>query len=108
MTPLFAQDAGAPLLDPPTRAVLAMALLAFVLLGLGLMAGAMLGGRWVRRLGGDRLREPLPLRKPASVEGPHWAEGPVASDARPTHAERRTAVDTAADRPAVDDETLPG
>ncbi len=69
------------LLDPVTRAVLLMSLLAFILLGLGLMAGAMLGGRWVRRLGGVDLTKPLPLRRsaadlrepvPAMLRGVHW------------------------------------
>lgn len=55
-----------PALDPPTRAVLLMSLLAFVLLGLGLIAGAMIGGRWVRRIGGDDLTKPLPLRRSES------------------------------------------
>ena len=79
-----AQAATAPLLDPPPRAVRLMSLLAFVLLGLGLMAGAMLGGRWVRRLGSVDLRKPLPLRRspaemreplPAMLRGVHWQEG---------------------------------
>ena len=80
----IAQAAAAPLLDPPTRAVLLMSLLAFILLGLGLMAGAMLGGRWVRRLGSVDLRKPLPLRRsaaemreplPAMLRGVPWQEG---------------------------------
>lgn len=86
VVPFFAQAAAAPMLDPPTRAVLLMALLAFLILGLGLIAGAMLGGRWVRRLGGDGLTKPLALRRggeggsamdaPGSrtspVVGPNW------------------------------------
>jgi hypothetical protein len=69
------------LLDPVTRAVLLMSLLAFILLGLGLMAGAMIGGRWVRRLGRVDLTKPLPLRRsaaelreplPAMLRGVHW------------------------------------
>jgi hypothetical protein len=80
---LMAQAATAPLLDPPTRAVLLMSLLAFILLGLGLMAGAMIGGRWVRRLGSVDLTKPLPLRRspaemreplPAMLRGVHWQE----------------------------------
>ncbi|TWT95954.1 hypothetical protein Pla108_30310 [Botrimarina colliarenosi] len=79
--PLFLQAAPTPMLDPPTRAVLLMALLAFVLLGLGLVAGAMLGGRWVRRIGGDELTKPLQLRRsaadrqeptPAMLRGVHY------------------------------------
>lgn len=85
---LIAQAAASPLLDPPTRAVLAMSLLAFVLLGLGLMAGVLLGGRWARRYGGDDLRTPLPLRRdesepertPAMLRGVHWeTDGDTAS-----------------------------
>ena len=82
--PMFlAQATAVPLLDPPTRAVLLMSLLAFILLGLGLMAGAMLGGRWVRRLGSVDLRKPLPLRRsaaemreplPAMLRGVAWQE----------------------------------
>lgn len=60
---LIALPKGSPLLDPPTRAVLLMSLLAFVILGIGLMVGAMLGGRWARRWGGDDLRKPLALRQ---------------------------------------------
>ncbi|MEQ8846445.1 hypothetical protein [Botrimarina sp.] len=56
-----AMIATMPVLDPPTQAVLVMSLLAFTLLGLALMVGAALAGRWVRRISGDELREPLPL-----------------------------------------------
>ena len=76
---LVAQVTFSPLLDPPTRAVLLMSLLAFVLLGIGLMVGAMLGGRWVRRMGGVDLTKPLPLRRgreveaaPAMLRAVHW------------------------------------
>lgn len=81
---LLGQAAPTPLLDPPTRAVLLMSLLAFILLGLGLMAGAVLGGRWVRRLGSVDLTKPLPLRRtpgelsepvPAMLRGVHWDRG---------------------------------
>lgn len=74
----------APLLDPPTRAVLLMSLLAFVLLGVALMVGAVIAGRWVRRNGGDDLREPMPLRKSwkptepsanVTVRSPIWGVG---------------------------------
>lgn len=41
-------------LDPPTRAVVLMALLGLVLLGLGMVALTMIGGRWVRRLARQR------------------------------------------------------
>lgn len=78
---LVGEVASSPLLDPPTRAVLLMSLLAFVVLGLGLVGGVMLGGRWVRRMGSDDLRKPLPLRRPAAgkperepamLRGVHW------------------------------------
>jgi hypothetical protein len=78
---LWGQSTPTPLLDPVTRAVLLMSLLAFILLGLGLMAGAMIGGRWVRRLGRVDLTKPLPLRRsaaelreplPAMLRGVHW------------------------------------
>ena len=59
----LSQVEPAPMLDPPTRAVLLMALLAFVILGMGLIAGAMIAGRWVRRLGGDQLPKPMRLRR---------------------------------------------
>ena len=39
------------LLDPPTRAALVMALLAFVLILLGLVVMIRLGARWARRQG---------------------------------------------------------
>lgn len=80
-----------PMLDPPTRAVLLMALLAFVILGLGLMLGVMLGGRWVRRLDDNKLSTPLPLkrgeaatsaeREPAMLRHAHW---PGPTDAKPS------------------------
>ncbi len=44
-------EVDSPLLDPPTRAVLVMALLAFVLLLLGLIVMIRLGARWTRRQG---------------------------------------------------------
>lgn len=85
-----------PMLDPPTRAVLLMALLAFVILGLGLMLGVILGGRWVRRLDDNKLKTPLPLkraeattpedREPAMLRHTHW-NGPAdakAGDTAPT------------------------
>lgn len=90
--PLIAEAARAasPLLDPPTRAVLLMALLAFIILGMGLMFGVMLGGRWVRRLGSKDLRKPLPLRRgepdaqaerePAMLRHTHWGAGGVFED----------------------------
>ena len=60
---LALQPPATPLLDPPTRAVLVMALLAFVVLTVGLVAGVLLGGRWARRYGGDELKKPLKLHK---------------------------------------------
>ena len=80
---LLSQVDAAPMLDPPIRAVLLMALLAFIILGLGLIAGAMIGGRWVRRLGGDELTKPMRLRRRSEqastagvgstpVIGPNW------------------------------------
>jgi len=43
-TPVFER------LDPPRRAAVVMALLAFTLIGLFLVAAVMIGARWVRRL----------------------------------------------------------
>ncbi len=65
--PLHPAALSGPLLDPPTRAVLLMALLGFVVLGIGLIAGALLGGHWARRQG-DELTRPLPLNKPSQPE----------------------------------------
>lgn len=75
---LVAIPDGSPLDDGPTRAVLLMALLAFVVLGIGLIAGALLGGRWARRYGGDDLKKPLPLRRgeaPATPREPAMLRG---------------------------------
>jgi hypothetical protein len=50
---LFAEESTGPVLerlDPPRRAAVVMALLGLVLTGLLLVACAMLGGHWVRRL----------------------------------------------------------
>jgi hypothetical protein len=41
-------------LDPPRRAAVVMAILALVLTGLALVACAMIGGRWVRRMAQHR------------------------------------------------------
>ena len=54
---LLAQQAAEPVLerlDPPRRAVVIMALLGLVLVGLFLVTGIMLGGHWVRRLARHR------------------------------------------------------
>jgi len=54
---LAIEESAEPLieqLDPPRRAAVLMAILALVLLGLALVACAMIGGRWVRRLARDR------------------------------------------------------
>lgn len=75
--PISPAALSGPLLDPPTRAVLLMALLAFVVLGLGLIAGALIGGHWARR-SGDELTRPLPLRKASQPETPPpTASGPT-------------------------------
>ena len=52
------REAIAPLeqLDPPSRAVVVMALLGILLLGMFLVAMILLGGRWARR-GGENLRQ---------------------------------------------------
>lgn len=47
-------------LPPPVRAVAMMALLGIVLLGLLLIASILLGGHWVRRLGGHRRGPSVP------------------------------------------------
>jgi hypothetical protein len=41
-------------LDPPTRAMVLMALIGLVLVGLALILLTMIGARWVRRLGRER------------------------------------------------------
>ncbi len=41
-------------LDPPTRAMVLMALVGLVLVGLALILLTMIGARWVRRLGRER------------------------------------------------------
>lgn len=82
---VVAQAADSPLLDPPTRAVLLMSLLAFLILGMGLIVGVLLGGRWVRRLGAHDLTKPMPIRRrpepataatarqPAMLRHAHWS-----------------------------------
>lgn len=52
-------------LDPPTRAIVLMALFALVLLGLGMILLTMIGARWARR--GLRDRKP-PRRWPSRIE----------------------------------------
>jgi hypothetical protein len=89
-----------PLEDPPTRATLAMALLALLLVAAAIVGLAMWGGRWVRRSSQD-LRRPLPDRprlRPENTPPQRFAIDPNAT-ARPG------ADDTVVDRPG---ETSPG
>ncbi len=58
---ILGHDVPAPVLeqlDPPRRAAVVMALLALVLIGLFLVAAAMLGAHWVRRLARHRPGKP--------------------------------------------------
>jgi hypothetical protein len=55
---------GLERLDPPTRARVLMALLALILLGVTLVACAMIGGRWVRRLARHKPRRAARHRHP--------------------------------------------
>lgn len=69
-------------LDPPTRAAVLMALLAMLVLGLGLVALTMLGGHWVRRLGPRRPAARGPVNRPPSAgaaapRGARLPEGPL-------------------------------
>ncbi len=56
---LVAQSSG-PTTPEPLRAILLMALLGIVLLGLLLVVGTMLGAHWVRRLGRFRRGPAVP------------------------------------------------
>ncbi len=47
-------------LPPPTRAIILMALLGILLLGLFLVVFILLGGNWVRKLGKHRRRPSVP------------------------------------------------
>jgi hypothetical protein len=49
-----AEKAPLERLDPPTRAAVIMTVFGLVLLGLALVAGAMIGARWVRRMARHR------------------------------------------------------
>src|SRR3972149_4205649 len=63
---LFAQQEVEPLLeqlDPPHRAMVLMAILGLVLLGVLMVACAMLGARWVRREARQRQKRNAPIRR---------------------------------------------
>ncbi|MEX2316859.1 MAG: hypothetical protein WD669_06895 [Pirellulales bacterium] len=56
---ILAQQPTRPVLerlDPPRRAIVLMAILGLVLTGLMLVAGAMIGARWVRRMARQKPR----------------------------------------------------
>jgi hypothetical protein len=63
------QPSKAPLerLDPPTRAAVIMTIFALVLLGLTLVAGIMIGARWVRRMARHRPRGSSPTAHAKSI-----------------------------------------
>ena len=69
---LLAQEAQQPLLkqlDPPRRAIVLMALLGLVVLGIAMVACVMIGGHWVRRLGRSR---PTPSRHVTANSQAQW------------------------------------
>lgn len=96
---LLAQAAGAaeaaPIerLDPPTRAMVLMALVALVLTGLGLIGLTMIGARWMRRIAQDhKPPQRWPKRRdfdPPRREPPMLDDGP--------------AIETLAGRPQSED-----
>jgi hypothetical protein len=99
---LAAEEAAEPLieqLDPPRRAAVLMAILGLVLLGLALVACAMIGGRWVRRLARERQG---PTTLTAHVENQRLRTAlepilPAAGDTAETKIIRRTSDQTIAD-----------
>jgi hypothetical protein len=78
--PLAAAEQAEPLLmrlDPANRAKVLMALLALVLVGMGLVALAWIGGRRLRRV----IKQPL---KPVRRLEDHWYRKPLSSqDSQP-------------------------
>lgn len=57
---IFLAQSSEPTIPQPLRAILLMALLGIVLLGLLLIVGTMLGANWVRRLGRFRRGPAVP------------------------------------------------
>jgi hypothetical protein len=86
--PLIAQ-AEPPIrqLDPATRVKLLAALVAFIILGFGMLLLTWLGGRAVRRYMQDRPRSPswTPLSRRADDD---WADRPLSSDPEESGEER--------------------
>jgi len=76
-----AEPAPAKKLDPVSRAKVLMALTGLVLLGCGMVAGVMLGGRMVRRLA--RARVASRTRERAASGGPWLPADPLAGMADP-------------------------
>lgn len=76
-----AEPAPVKKLDPVSRAKVLMALTGLVLLGCGMAAGVMLGGRMVRRLA--RARVASRTRERAASSGPWLPADPLAGMADP-------------------------
>lgn len=92
-------EAARPVIDAspsPNRAAMLMALLGLVLLGLGMIACVMIGGRWVRKIARERPRPDLaPLKKrPKRTPDPFGGTAVAADSADPG----RTHVDSPADQ----------
>ncbi|TWT78093.1 hypothetical protein Pla123a_08820 [Posidoniimonas polymericola] len=94
-----AKEKATPLeqLDPQSRLVVVISLLALVLTGLGLIALTMIGGRWVRRVVRER-RPPRawPDHRFAAGDAPDDPDAPVADpyNASETLHDRRSSSDT--------------
>lgn len=77
---LLAQQAVEPLLerlDPPRRAMVLMAILGLILLGLAMAACVMLGARWVRHLARHRRqRSELGFRKKSFADNKRHGDLP--------------------------------
>lgn len=95
---LVGQVADGPLADPPLRATLMMALLGFVVLGIGLVVGVLLGGRWARRGGRSDLRKPLSLRGRRPAIGIRYDDPKLTGRSDDTAGEPSSADQTSVDR----------
>ena len=92
----FAQQ-GAKKLPPPQQAMVLMALLGILLVGMFLIVAVLLGGHWVRRLGKHRRGPAVPPDRAPLVKN-----FPPARDVRETVAEGETIGDANGSSPTVE------
>lgn len=81
-------------LDPPTRTILLMALLAIVIIGMALVLFTMLGARWVRRSAKDGVRKTNPMKNEPRAKWITKLRNPFRGSSSETIASDETRDDT--------------